>query len=162
MSYPESLAPVAKEIDEVLNLENFHLVDAKVGTGSRVPLVKLLVDLEDRFITIDDCAGLSKRIGEILDRSGCFPRGYRLEVSSPGMSHHLRESWEFRKHLDRKLRIYYTEKEQMKEVEGHLLEIDSEGLVLKTAKSEINILFKNLDHAKSVIDWHRHPSKKVG
>ena len=162
MSYPESLAPVAKNIDDLLNHENVHLVDVKVGTGSRFPLVKLLVDLEDRFINIDDCAALSKQIGEILDRAGCFPRGYRLEVSSPGLSHHLRETWEFRKHLDRKLRIYYTEQGQMKEVEGHLLEIGSEGLVLKTDKSEINIPFRNLDHAKSVIDWHRHPSKKVG
>jgi len=162
MEYPGSLASISKKLDELIETENLHLVDAKVGTGSRFPLIKLLVDREDRFVTIDDCASISKRVTEILDRADCFPQGYRLEVSSPGMSHDLHEPWEFRKHLDRKLRIAYRDHDEVREVEGYLIEISANALAINDGTTEISISFKDLVHARSIIDWHRPPADQAG
>jgi ribosome maturation factor RimP len=155
MQYPGSLSPVAQELDELFSLERIHLVEAKVGTGSRIPLIKLLVDREDRFITIEDCVILSSRIEEILNRTDYFPRGYRLEVSSPGMSRHLKEPWEFRKYLDRKILLHYIDQGQPKDIEGYLVEIGALHLVLKNGESEVSVPFDALDYGKAVIDWHR-------
>ena len=155
MEYPGSLFPVAKELDELFAMERIHPVEAKVGTGSRTPLIKLLVDREDRFITIHDCVVLSRQIEDILNRTDYFPRGYRLEVSSPGMSHHLKEPWEFRKYLDRKIMLHYTDQGQVNEIEGYLMEIGARNLILKNDDTEISVPFENLDFGKAVIDWHR-------
>ena len=162
MILPVILEPIAKELDDLFEAEHVHLVSAKVGTGSREPLIKLQVDLEERFITIDDCVGISKQIEAILDRSNIFPRVYRLEVSSPGLSHPLREPWEFRKHLDRKIQMHFREQDTDRVVEGYLVEIGADTLMVKTETSEIQIPFADLDYAKSIIDWRKSPSKKVG
>jgi ribosome maturation factor RimP len=161
MEYPGNLATVAQQLDALMQRENLHLVQVKLGTGSRIPLVRMMVDLEDRFINIDDCSGLSKQIEKILDRAGCFPKGYRLEVSSPGLSHPLREPWEFRKHLDRRLKMYYQHHGEMKEVEGRLVEIAANALTLHTGNLELNIPFDELDHALSVIDWQKSRPRKA-
>jgi ribosome maturation factor RimP len=155
MEYPGSLLPIAKELDELFAMEHIHVVEAKVGTGSRIPLIKLLVDREDRFITIDDCVVLSRQIENILNRNDCFTRGYRLEVSSPGISHHLKEPWEFRKYLDRKILLHFTGQGQVKEVEGYLVEIGANTLILKQNDTEISVPFEDLEYGKAVIDWHR-------
>jgi ribosome maturation factor RimP len=162
MEYPGSLAPIAQELDSLMDREDIRLVDAKIGTGSRFPLIRLLIDREDRFVTIDDCAEISRLVGEILDNADCFPQGYRLEISSPGMSHPLHEPWEFRKHLDRKIRVNYRASDQVKEVEGYLVEIGANALIIKNGDSEISISFDNIVHANSIIDWHRPPSKRAG
>jgi ribosome maturation factor RimP len=162
MEYPDSLAPVAGELDNLMDREHLHLIDAKIGTGSRFPLIRLLIDREDRFITIDDCADISRLVGDILDKADCFPRGYRLEVSSPGMSHPLREPWEFRKHLERRIRISYHDNDQIKEREGYLLEIGAKALVIRDNESEVSIDFDRIIQAFSVIDWQRPPTKRAG
>jgi len=161
MEYPGSLTSVSRELDELIESENLHLVDAKVGTGSRFPLIKLLVDREDRFVTVDDCTSISRRVTELLDRTDCFPQGYRLEVSSPGISRELHEPWEFRKHLDRKLRISYRDHDQVKDIEGYLVEIEADALVVNDGTADITISFEALVQAKSIIDWHRPPAYRA-
>lgn len=160
MEYPDNLAVIAEQLDELFDSERFHVIDVKVGAGSRVPLIRLMVDREDRFVNIDDCADLSVKVNDILEVNKCFPRGYRLEVSSSGMSHKLRERWEFRKHLDRKIRVCYSNHGQPKEVEGILSEIHADHVVLVHDEEQVSVAFTDMDYAKSVIDWHHSRSGK--
>jgi ribosome maturation factor RimP len=160
MEYPDSLTAIAKQLDELFDNERFRIIDVKVGAGSRVPLIRLMVDREDRFVTIDDCAELSIKVNDILEVNNCYPKGYRLEVSSAGMSHKLRERWEFRKHLDRKIRIFYSNHEQPKEMEGILSEIHADHLVLLHGEEQVTVTFEDMEYAKSVIDWHHSRSGK--
>lgn len=160
MEYPASLTAIADQLDELFVSERFHIIDVKVGAGSRMPLIRLIVDREDRFVTIEDCAELSRKVNDILEINDCFPKGYRLEVSSAGLSHKLCERWEFRKHLDRKIRVHYLNHGQPKEVEGFLLEIDADHLVLLNGEEQVPVVFEDMDYAKSVIDWQRPQSGK--
>ena len=161
MEYPESLSKIAHQLNDLFHNENIHLVEVKVGSGSRAPLIRLLVDLEERFVTIDDCTMLSRKVNDILEVNNCFPNGYRLELSSPGLSHKLQERWEFRKHLDRKIRVHYLNHGQSEEVEGTLLEITADHLIVENDHKHISIAFKDVSHAKSIIDWQRSRSQKV-
>ncbi len=161
MEYPASLTAIADQLDELFVSERFHIVEIKVGAGSRVPLIRLIVDREDRFVTIDDCAELSRTVNDILEINECFSKGYRLEVSSAGLSHKLRERWEFRKHLERKIRVHYFNHGEPKEVEGILMEIDADHLVLLQGDEQVPVAFEDVDYAKSVIDWQRaRPGKE--
>lgn len=160
MEYPESLVVITDQLNALFASEHFHVIDVKVGAGSRVPLIRLVVDREDRFVTIDDCADLSVKINDILEVNNCFPKGYRLEVSSAGLSHKLRERWEFRKHMDRRIRVFYSNHGQPKEVEGILLEIHADQLVLQHGEEQVAVAFKDMDYAKSVIDWQQSRSVK--
>ena len=99
-------------------------------------------------------------MNDIFEINDCFPKGYRLEVSSAGLSHRLRERWEFRKHLDRKIRVHYLNHGQPKEVEGILSEIHADHVMLSHDEEQVSVAFKDMDYAKSVIDWQRSRSGK--
>ncbi len=116
-----------REIAESLLESDAHfLVDVKVSAGRSGQKVLVLLD-GDEGVSIDDCAALSRALGEQIEELDLFDGAYTLEVSTPGISHPLETVRQYRKNIGRTLRVNLTEG---KDVKGVLKEADEDRIVL--------------------------------
>jgi ribosome maturation factor RimP len=76
-------------------------------------------------ITIQECARLNRHLQEKLDADSEVPEVYTLDVSSPGMSNSLKLPIQYKKRLDKNLKITKTDGV---DIEGKIIHVDDEGV----------------------------------
>ncbi len=74
--------------------EGMELVDLEYRRQGRRWMLRLFVD-KDGGVTLDDCANISRELGDLLDVKDVIPQAYVLEVSSPGLNRRLRKKEDF-------------------------------------------------------------------
>lgn len=92
------IPPRVRELVEPIVLgHGLELVDAEVLSGPGGSVVRVVVDTPegDGRVAIERCADVSREIGTSLDAGDAFPRGYRLEVASPGLDRLLAREKDF-------------------------------------------------------------------
>ncbi len=142
-----------REIIEPLFDEEFlHLIDLELrGTpGSQV--LSVYADTE-QGITMEEITRLTRDINDLLDMHDVIEGKYRLEVSSPGINHPLKQLWEFRKNIGRKLRVVYEESGEQNEIRGTLESAEESGVVLMREKEEVTIPMQSIINAKVEPKW---------
>jgi ribosome maturation factor RimP len=92
--------------------EPYYLVDIEVKPFRRKTRVAIFVDT-DTGIQIDECAELSRQIGDLLDQIAELDEGYTLEVSSPGLDRPLSGERQFRKNIGRHVSVHLTGNKQL-------------------------------------------------
>lgn len=114
--------------DLALAALGYTLVDVEVGGPHGRPILRFYIDTPDG-VTLDDCARVSREIGDLIEAEDLVPGGYVLEVSSPGLTRSLKREREYRYFIGRKLRVAFRErKDGPAEVTGELVAFE-EGLV---------------------------------
>lgn len=103
----EQPANVEKRLGEWLESHlatlGHDLVSYEVEQG-RSPTLRLFIDKTegDKHVDIEDCAKVSRGLDEPLDQEplvlSVFPKGYELEVSSPGVNRPLRRAIDFNRY----------------------------------------------------------------
>lgn len=78
---------IATMIDPVMASLEFRLVRVLFGNGTLQIMAEPLDD--DREMTVEDCAAISRGVSAVLDVEDPIKSHYTLEVSSPGMSRPL-------------------------------------------------------------------------
>jgi ribosome maturation factor RimP len=108
------------------------LVDLEVRGNGRRTAVRLYVD-KAGGVTIDDCQGLSREVGDLIDVADVVSGSYDLEVSSPGLDRELRRDREFRWALGRLVRVWTRDPvDGRRELSGRLVLVDEAALTLAT------------------------------
>jgi ribosome maturation factor RimP len=106
-----------------------HLIDLVVrGEGGQL-LIEVFVDSQTG-VTTELCSGISREISRSL--SGGMNRPYALVVSSPGAGRSLKFSWQYAKHIGRKLYLTLRSVEGTTHEEGTLRSVDDTGVVFET------------------------------
>ena len=84
------VAALTKLIEPEAKAEGLALVRVKMIGGASDPTLQVMAERPDtRQLSLDDCARLSRRLSELLDRTDPIDTAYRLEVSSPGIDRPL-------------------------------------------------------------------------
>ena len=84
-------------------------------------LVRIYMDREGG-VTVDDCALVSDRLGDLLDIHDVPPGPYTLEVSSPGLDRPLDRDKDFLRYCGSRIRLRLAEKiEGRRNFSGELL-----------------------------------------
>ena len=91
-------------VEPVLDEMGFELVDVEYLSGHGKVVVRIYAD-RDGGITLDDCALLSREIGDLLDVKDIVQHGYVLEISSPGLNRPLKMEKDFLSAVGRKVKI---------------------------------------------------------
>ena len=148
---------IIKVIGEVLEGTDFFLVDVHV---SRTNLIQVYLD-SPSGISLDDCAGFSRRIEESLDRES---EDFELQVSSPGLGQPLRVLPQYHKSVGEKIDILLEDDSRLK---GTLLAVDGSadsavltlqltGTKKKPAPAEpVKVLLSQIKMAKIEIDFNK-------
>ncbi|WP_373512533.1 ribosome maturation factor RimP [Persicitalea sp.] len=100
---------------------------------------KVLIMLDsDEGITIQECADVSRQLGQDMEAAEVLDTAYTLEVSSPGLDQPLRLLRQFRKNIGRNLKVTLNSGESLT---GTLLEAKENSIVLQlpTPKKKLKV-----------------------
>lgn len=132
------MSRLSQEIESLVlkNLpdESHFIVDIKMEEKSGKMRLLILIDA-DQGVTIDTCAKVSRSISEELESSDLIEDAFILEVSSPGLDFPLSSARQYRKNIDRDLKVLLN---TGSEVSGKLIEVleDSIKLLVRKKKKE--------------------------
>lgn len=85
---------VADLVEPILGEMGFELVDVQYLPKYGRWVLRLFIDKEGG-VTIDDCAQVSREIGDLIDVKDVIMHEYILEVSSPGLNRPLKKETDF-------------------------------------------------------------------
>lgn len=145
------VSPIVNDLDLVL-------VDIEFEKEGRDWFLRVYIDTQKGDIDIDQCALVSERLSEELDRTDPIPQNYFLEVSSPGAERPLKNEQDFQNALGQYVLIKtYAPIDGMKEFEGYLLAYGVDGaeveMRIKTRKVTVLIDKEKIAFARLAIDF---------
>ena len=152
------------EVDRVLKLVEpiageFGLEVLEVELKGLPPrrLLRVLLDSStpSRAVTVDDCATVSRRLGDVLEANEAVSGSYLLEVSSPGVNRPLRTPEHFRRVVGDRVRVRFREPcGDVRGVVARLLEADAGRLVLENENGTvIETTVDNVERANLEFDF---------
>ena len=145
------VSPIVTELE--LELVNVEFVEEGEDWFLRV-----YVDTPEGNIDIEQCALVSEKLSEELDRTDPISQNYFLEVSSPGAERPLNKEEDFQNAIGQYVFIKtYAPIDGMKEFEGYLLAYGPDGaeveIRIKTRKVTVLIEKDKIAVARLAIDF---------
>ena len=128
------------------------------GEGGR-SVLRVTVDREGG-VDLDAIAEVSERLSRRLDVEDFGPRGYSLEVSSPGIERPLRTPRHFERSVGQMVKGKTTETLDGRTVhEGALVSADPEAIVIASEGGELRVPYAEIRSARTVFEWGPARSK---
>jgi ribosome maturation factor RimP len=147
-----TIAALRRAIEPLLAAEELGLADLQWSRRGRRWVLTLFIE-KAGGVTLDDCAHISRQVGERIEVDNLIDHAYTLEVSSPGLDRPLRTLADYERFHEHLVRIITTIPIQgrstivgrLKGVEGHTILVEAEraGIVpipvtqIKRARLEI-------------------------
>ena len=130
---------------------SYDLVDMALKREAGRMILRLLVDRPTGGITLDECAKLNSKIGEILDEADLIQERFALEVSSPGLDRPLKTEKDFCRKLEKNIRIFLSEPIKDKiEFAGKLIKVTEGAIILLVNSYEVVIPVDKINKAKEI------------
>ena len=85
-------------LEPVIVSEGMEIVEIEYRRESVGWVLRIYIDNE-KGVSVDDCAAISRTAGDVLDVADLIRNSYHLEVSSPGLDRPLRRWEHFRKYI---------------------------------------------------------------
>lgn len=146
----ETIKKIFELTESVLSGTDFFLVDVEIK-GSKEPVVWVYIDADDRGINMDECAKLSHELSFLMDAHEMFPGGYRINVSSPGVTRPLSDKRQFPKNKGRKTKVKYKVDGEYIKVEGILQDVDEHDIAIRRDDgSVLKLQFEQLVETKII------------
>ena len=139
-------------IEPLLADEGMELVELTCRPQGGQLFVRLLVD-KVGGVTIQQCATVNQRIGRTLDETNLIEGRYLLEVSSPGLDRPLVSKRDFERALGEELSVTFSVEDRVKELQGMLLAVQPEVIVLKTPAGNLTVGLTQIRSAKKALRW---------
>lgn len=139
--------------EEYLRAQALDLVDLIYRFEGRDLFLRFLVDRPEGGISLEECASLNRRIGEILDEKNLLSMRYILEVSSPGLDRPLTAKKDFLRSIDKKAKFFLKEPVQGKIEWDGLIKLvgDNEVFVEIDGGNNIEVPLEKINKAKLII-----------
>ena len=150
MSAAEPMARLRKLIEPVVEAHGLELVDLRMGAG------RLSVFLDkDGGIGVDECARMSRTLGDVLDTENAIPGRYVLEVSSPGLDRPLKTARDFARRIGKKVRILWREAEglQRDPLAGIIQQCRDDTVILQVDERTVEVALDDIDHGQLVAEF---------
>jgi len=152
MNTKEKIAQIVEQMTEGTPL---YIVDVKTNAGKTAEKISILIDT-DQGVTIDECAAISRALGQKIEEEELLDHAYTLEVSSPGVDEPLKLVRQYIKNIGRRLHVTLNDNSIQ---EGKLEEIKEESIVVSTVdknkKGEIlkEIPFKEIKKSNVIVSF---------
>ena len=105
--------------------------------GSDGHTLRIAIDKQSGFISIEDCERVTKVIGPLLDQADLIDERYTLEISSPGAERPLRNRPEYDRFIGQKVNVRYRSGPAEIVVEGTLTSVDDSGIGIRARTLEV-------------------------
>tara|TARA_B100000945_G_scaffold1751_1_gene1503 strand:- start:1421 stop:1858 length:438 start_codon:yes stop_codon:yes gene_type:complete len=139
-----------KNIVEPHLAEDHILIDALEDT--RGSYLRIIIDSENS-ITLDETTMLTKNLKGSAEFENMYPNGYRLEVSTPGLDNSLKFPFQYKKNINRRLKVAFIDNQMEKEFVGSLLVANDKIVEIATAKKSIKLTYEQITDAKVMVSF---------
>lgn len=127
----EVLHRVQALLEPILKSEGMELADLEFKGGRGRGYLRVYIDREGG-VTLEDCANVSRQLGQILDVEDVMEQSYVLEVSSPGLDRPLKRAEDYRRFSGRLAKIStYAPVQGKKVFAGRLKGIEEETVIME-------------------------------
>ena len=134
----------SKITDFLANHLSPDLFVVKVSLSKNNNQVNVYLD-GDYGVAVEECGKVSKKLEAFLDEQPSIPADYTLNVSSAGLNQPLQVLRQFKKNVNRNLKVSNQKTEKI----GKLVFVDENKIVLKVQKGEaISFDFNEITEAK--------------
>ena len=149
MDTEKTLDRLREQIRPTLDEFKVEVVELTLKRSSKGLVLRILADKEGG-ITIDECALINKRLGDIIEDRSLITEGYLLEVSSPGLDRPLKIKRDFEKVLGQEVDVWLTEPLDNKtHFNGKIKKIGEGDLVVETKRDgDVSIPYAVINKAK--------------
>ncbi len=121
------------------------------GDGINSPL-RIIIDSEIP-VSLDMVTRITRLIKDADEIEELFPDGLRLEVTSPGIDSPLEHSFQYRKNINRTLRLKLRE-DQSSELLGKLTKVEETGIFISGKKNPNQFIpFKQIIQANLIVSF---------
>ena len=143
-----------EELAEILVIsEGMELVDLEYRRQGPRWVLRLFIDKE-AGVTVDDCANISRQLGDLLDAKDIVPQAYVLEVSSPGLNRPIKKKKDFRRFAGRKVQLRLVSPlEGRRKIVGDLVGIENDKVIVAVAEGRCSIALEDIDKANLVYEF---------
>lgn len=135
----EQLVTICELAEPAVRQENLYIVDAEIK-GSGAPVIWLYVDSEEGDVKVDSCTRISRELSFVLDAHEVISGGYRLNISSPGLSRPLSDHRQYVKNRGRTIRVKYKNPDGYQKLEGVLKKADSDGVTVTSDQGQDTLI----------------------
>jgi ribosome maturation factor RimP len=144
-------------IEPIAQALGYSLVRVRLSAAHR-PVLEVMAERADGFMSVDDCARLSRAISELFDEVDPIASEYSLDVSSPGIDRPLTRRRDFEAYAGYLARIELRAPiDGRKRIKGVLKGLQGEDVLIETSvgeKKETAVLpvpFTQIGDAKLVL-----------
>ena len=137
----------------VENYLSSDLILMDISENTRGNFIRVVIDAE-RPVTLDDTTNLSKKLRNDCELDIRFPDGFRLEVTTPGLDKGLESPFQFRKNIDRKLKITFSNGDGTQTITGTLIDANNTCVFLKESGQEFSLRYDQINSAKVLISFN--------
>lgn len=134
--------------DTILADEPYEMADIAISQYKKLMTIRFYVYGENG-VTIDECARLSKILGEAIDCAGLFDDDYILEVSSPGLDRPLTRMRDYKYRVGETVRVEFLDKKR-KRFHGEIVGASDERVEFKVAEEVITVDLADIKTAQIV------------
>ena len=137
----------------VENYLSSDLILMDISENTRGNFIRVVIDAE-RPVTLDDTTNLSKKLRNDDELDIRFPDGFRLEVTTPGLDKDLESPFQFRKNIDRKLKIAFSNDDGAQTITGTLIGANDTCVSLMKSGQEFSLRYDQINSAKVLISFN--------
>ncbi|MCL5405430.1 MAG: ribosome maturation factor RimP [Deltaproteobacteria bacterium] len=135
-------------VEPVIAARDMEVLDIEYRRESLGWVLRIFLDSQ-RGIRVEDCAEISRVVGEMLDSADLIPIAYNLEVSSPGIDRPLRKLEHFQKHIGDIIEVRTISPVQnRRNFRGALKEVSPEGLTVQCDSQDYSIGMPLIERAR--------------
>lgn len=143
---------IAQTIEPSLAAMGYRLVRVVITSGRRATLQVMAERLDDRPMTVDDCAQISHSVSALLDVADPIAGAYMLEISSPGIDRPLVRPEDYERFSGFEARIELAQPlDGRKRFRGRLLGTSEGKVRLATETGETELPLAGVARAKLVL-----------
>ena len=142
---------IENEIRKVVESFGAKLYDTQTERSGEESIFRVLIMVEGG-VTIDICEKISRVLSPFFDTNPPVRGAYYLEVSSPGIERKLERPEHFAFSIGEPIKLKLTDSTKLS---GTLLSSDGNGIVIKTAESEISLPYAQIIKAKTHFEWKK-------
>ena len=145
---------VAGLVEPSLEDMGFELVDVEYLSVHGKWVLRLYIDKEGG-VTLDDCASVSREIGDLIDMKDVIVHAYTLEVSSPGLDRPLKKEKDFEHAIGKKIKVKtVTAVEGRRNYIGYLRNFQEGILYMELERGRVHFPWKDVDKANLVYEFN--------
>ena len=135
-----------------LEAMGYRLVRVAVTGGRRATLQVMAERADDRAMTVEDCADISRTVSALLDVADPIAGAYTLEVSSPGIDRPLVRREDFARFAGFEAKIELAApRDGRRRFRGRLLGVEGDAVRMLVDAAEIELPLASVTRAKLVL-----------